>query len=149
MKKRFARSNAFLLEIVLDILIFAIMLTVSLHMIMKSHALTKETNGLYQATELCESIADIYETGDGSLELIYHYYPDGAKTNYGYIIYIDSDFQFVGSKDESSYQLKISDDSNSNIKGSVIIITFVDDQGNELYTTKGFCLSSEKKEVMP
>lgn len=145
MRKRIGRSNSFLLEIVLDILLFAAMLTVSLHMIMKSHNLTKRTGALYQAVELCESVADIYEAGDGNFDMLAHYFPDGNETNQGFILHLGNDFKPVATKKTESYQLKITQNAAAKINGSSITITVIDDKGEEIYSTKAFHLDTESK----
>ncbi len=94
-----SKSSIFLLEIIINILLFSILLCISMNFFMKSHRLTKETTYLYQAVTACSNVANVYETGDGSLESILNEYPYSVNMDYQVIIYLDESLNECTSQD--------------------------------------------------
>lgn len=92
--KKYNRSGSslFLMEIILNIFLFSILLTVSLQIIMKAHTLTAETSQLHRAVAICSSIATCFENGDGSVDSICRYYPRGISTGDLVLLYFDENF---------------------------------------------------------
>ena len=132
MNSDFKRSNAFLLEIILNIFIFALLLSVSLQMIMKAHSLTRQTRDLYQAVNICENIGDLFESGDGDFVLLQEAYPSSVATEDGLLFYFDSNFAAC-SAEEASYHVIAEYDESASLNGSKILITFYDANGEVLY----------------
>ena len=59
MKSKMNHSNAFVLEILLDILLFSILLTVALNMLIKAHHLTNQTKELHNAVSIARIVKSI------------------------------------------------------------------------------------------
>jgi Tfp pilus assembly protein PilV len=85
-------SSIFLMEIIINILLFSVLLTTSLQLIMKAHTLTQDTSRLHRASTVCANIAECFESGDGTLDSIHEFYPQGSSTGDHLIIYLDEDF---------------------------------------------------------
>ena len=61
------KSGLFLMELLLNILLFCILCSCGLLLFVKSHNLTRDTKLLHQASRITSSIAAVYEGGDGTL----------------------------------------------------------------------------------
>jgi len=137
MKSKINKTNAFLLEIILDLIIFSVLLTISLHMIMKAHSLTNQTSALYEAVDICESITDLYESGDGGLDNIESCYPELAKKEDGFVLYLNKDFEPVNSYDDSARYHVLAENTNDiQFDGTAIMITVYDEKGTVIHEQK-------------
>jgi hypothetical protein len=85
-------SSVFLMEIILNILLFSVLLSISLQIIMKAHTLTADTTRLHRAVTTCSNIASCFESGDGTLDSILAYYSMGSSTGDHLMIYFDQNF---------------------------------------------------------
>ena len=73
-----SKSSLFLMEIILNILLFSVLLVVGLQFFIKTHLLTRETFDLQEAVTCSSNIASIYQSGDGSLDVIKEHYPNAV-----------------------------------------------------------------------
>lgn len=137
MKSKMNHSNAFVLEILLDILLFSILLTVALNMLIKAHHLTNQTKELHNAVSICSDIADIYEVGSGDFSEIQELFPEAKGTDSYITIYYDKEFK-ASSKENAEYILTaaIVSEDEINFAGSAIDIVFSDIDSNEIYTLR-------------
>jgi hypothetical protein len=87
-----SKSSLFLMEIILNILLFAVLLSISLQMILKAHTLTADTTLLHRAVTICSNVAGCFENGDGTLASIREVYPLGNGTDTHLAIYFDDSF---------------------------------------------------------
>jgi hypothetical protein len=85
-------SSIFLMEIIINILLFSVLLTISLQVIIKAHTLTEDTAQLHRAVTACANIASCFESGDGTLDSILTYYTMGSSTGDRLLIYFDAAF---------------------------------------------------------
>ena len=127
-------ANAFLLEILLDILLFAILLIVILNLFIKAHRLTNQTEQLHQAVSICADIADMYQSSDGQMDAIKAHYPNCNLSDAQSIIYLNDDFT-EASRDEHKYKVVVSqvDASALAFNGSAIEIECFDADNHSIY----------------
>lgn len=107
MKQRNHSGSLFLLEIILNILLFSVLLTICLQFIMKAHHLTKDTSDLHRAVTACTNVANLFEAGDGSCKNIADYYKYSKSTQNQVTIYFDKNFSECDSK-EAVFTITIS-----------------------------------------
>jgi hypothetical protein len=91
-KYRHSGSSVFLMEIILDILLFSLLLVISLQVIIKAHTLTADTTQLHGAVTACTNIAGCFESGDGTLGSIRSVYSMAGGTDDRLFVYLDSNF---------------------------------------------------------
>lgn len=92
MKRRSHSQSVFLMEIVLNILIFSMLLTICLQLVMKARRLTGETVMLHRAVTCCNNAASIYRAGDGSFTTLQNEYTYSVDTKKLLIVYLDDHF---------------------------------------------------------
>lgn len=107
-------SSLFLLEIILNILLFSVLLTTSLQIIMKAHTLTQKTSELHRAVTLCTNVANCFESGDGSLKSIREIYTSASTLGERVMIYFDNDF-FECPKETATYAIEVSYSSDADL----------------------------------
>lgn len=76
------KSSMFLMEIIINVLLFSILCVCSLQFFVKANQLTEKTTTLHHAVTACSNVASVYESGTGDIDIIYDTYP--------YSIYIDN-----------------------------------------------------------
>jgi hypothetical protein len=125
-------SSIFLMEIILNILLFSVMLVVGLQFFLQAHTQTAQTKALHQAVTSCESVAALFQSGDGTLEGLTASCPYSTKQNGQVRIYLDDAFQFCEQADASYYMTA----ELSSAKGSALarlrIVCYTGDR-EELY----------------
>lgn len=86
------KSSIFLMEIIMNLLLFSILCVCSLQFFMKAHHLTEKTTTLHHAVTACANVASIYESGNGEMDIIYDTYPYSIHVNEQILIYLDKDY---------------------------------------------------------
>lgn len=87
------KSSLFLLEILLNILLFCILSVSSLQFFMKALQLTEQTTTLQEAVFACNNVSAIYKNNDGSLDSLLDAYPYAIRTNRQVLIFFDKEYQ--------------------------------------------------------
>ena len=105
-KSKHSGSSLFLLEIMINILIFTALLCVCLQIFVKAHRLTRETTQLQRAVTSCANAASVFECGDGSLDSILKTYSYSTAAGGQAIVYLDEDF-LECSKEHAVYTMQI------------------------------------------
>jgi hypothetical protein len=121
------------MEIILNVLLFCVMLVIGLQFFIQSHNLTAKTVELHRAVAGCESVASLFQNGDGTLEELSEEisYSTGHK---GWIrIYLDDNFVFC-KKEESSYYITAKLYSGGEDALSKLKITCYDSDDEEIYS---------------
>ncbi len=155
MKKHLSHSNAFLLEILLDLIIFAVLITISLQLFMHAHSATKRTSDLYQAVDLCETLSDLYENDDDDFSLTTKCYPEIHTNGAGYQLYLDKNFLPVTDRENAVYTIFAESESTKDSKITALNITCYDDRDREIYMLRAsrykqltaYLFSDSRKEV--
>lgn len=86
------KSSLFLMEIIMNLLLFSILCVFSLQLFMKAYHLTEETTTLQHAVTACANVASIYESGNGDMDAIYDAYSYAIHTNEQVHIYLDENY---------------------------------------------------------
>jgi len=86
------KSSIFLMEIILNLLLFSVLCVCSLQFFMKAYKLTEETTTLHHAVTFCSNIASIYESGNGDIDIIYDAHPYAIHVDEQILIYLDKDY---------------------------------------------------------
>ena len=75
------KSSLFLMELVINLLLFCILCGCGLMFFIKSTNLTRSTTDLHQAVRITTSIASAFEAGDGTLNSLQSVHPACFYTN--------------------------------------------------------------------
>ena len=86
------KSSLFLMEIIINLLLFSILCVCSLQFFMKAYHLTEKTTSLHHAVTACANIASVYESGNGDMEIICDTYPYSIHINEQILIYLDENY---------------------------------------------------------
>lgn len=127
MRRTHSRTSIFLMEIILNLLLFSILLIVGLQFFIRTHTLTEETSRLHQAVAGCKSVASAFENGSGSrndfLEL-YHY---SVNLDNKTLLFLDSGFQECQKQDASYFiTITINDTKTDGLKKAHITCSSAD-----------------------
>ena len=107
MKNKHAKSSIFLMEIILNILLFSVLVVIGLQFFMRTHSLTRQTSELHQAVTSCESVAAVFENGDGTLDALTESYHFSVDLDNRVLIYLDENFSECR-KEEAHYYITVS-----------------------------------------
>lgn len=83
-------SSLFLLELLLNLLLFCLLCGCGLKLFAKSHQLSTSAVSLQQAVSITSSIASLYESGDGSLAAICDAYSLNSDPDHSCTLYLDT-----------------------------------------------------------
>lgn len=92
-KYRHPKSSLFLMEIMINILFFAVLVTICLQLFFKAHNLSEDTTSLHRAVTACTSIAEVYQSNHDGKEVIMTVYPDAIALNSTILIYFDENYR--------------------------------------------------------
>lgn len=93
-----SKSSMFLLEIIINILLFSFMCICSLQFFAKSYQLTQNTTILHHAVTSCNNVASVFKAGEGSTDAILNAFPDAILENGCVYIYFDKNYQECDAK---------------------------------------------------
>lgn len=86
------RSSMFLMEIIVNLLLFSMLCVCSLQFFIKAYQLTENTTTLHHAVTACSNVASVYESGNGETNIIYDTYPYAIYVNDQILIYYDENY---------------------------------------------------------
>ena len=112
-KYRHPKSSLFLMEIMINILFFAVLVTICLQLFFKAHTLSENTSVLHHAVTTCTSIAEVYQSNTDGEEIILSVYPNALFLEDTILIYFDENFMPC-QKASGTYRAmieKVADDS--------------------------------------
>ena len=92
MRYQRTKSSMFLMEIIINLLLFCVLCVCSLQFFVKSYRLTEHTTTLHHAVTACSNVASIYESGNGTTDIIFDTYPYAIHANQQILIYLDKDY---------------------------------------------------------
>jgi hypothetical protein len=136
-KNKTSGSSLFLMEIILNILIFSILLTVCLQFFIKARRLTGDTTKLERAVTCCSNAASIFESGDGTLDSFSKIYTCAVVTGDQVIIYLDENFIECPAADAAYYMQILPAESEANSIQAVSITCFAESE--EIYSIRACC----------
>lgn len=127
-----SKSSLFLMELLLNLLLFCILCGCGLMFFTKSKNLTDSTTSLHHAAAITSSIANIYENGDGTLTAIQDEFEYSVMDDTSIYIYYDEEYNPC-SKDNSEYYVLVKQKITSLDKVS---IEFYNKKGTMTYSIK-------------
>lgn len=133
MKHTYAQNSIFLMEIILNILLFSVLLVVGLHSFMRTHELTAKSTQLHQAVTSCENAASIFENGSGTLGDLLDNYRFCADLDSRVLIFLDENFNECRKADALYYiTASLSEDNTPSL--SKLTLVCYTDEDTPLYT---------------
>ena len=130
-----SKSSLFLLEIIIDLFIFAFLCAYGLMFFIKSSNLTTQTSTLHQAAKITSGVANIYESSNGSLDAILEEYVTGSETENGIVLYFDESY-VPCTEAEASYLCMVTKQDTALSK---IQVDFCDAKATPLYSIEASC----------
>ena len=121
----YSKSSLFLLELLINLLLFSLLCGYGLMFFIKSNNIAKDTTTLHHAVRITSSIASIYESSDGDYTALLTEFEDASLKDDGVYIYFDANFQSCDDND-FVYYVFIEDLKTSPNK---INISFYDEDG--------------------
>lgn len=132
MRRIHSKNSVFLLEIILNVLLFSILLMTGLQFFIYAHTKTRETSELYQAVTSCNDAAAVFESGDGTLSSLLQDYHYSLDLDNRVRIYLDEQFH-VCPKSAVTYTITVTL-ASTDIEGlSTADITCCTQSGKVLY----------------
>ena len=136
MRKLHSKNSIFLMEIILNVLLFAVLLTIGLQFFVKAHRLTEKTTELHQAVSSCESAASVFQSGDGTLASLLETYHYSVNLHDRVVIYLDSSFNACPKK-SAAYTITAALDRNGKRNSlSAVNLTCSTTEGMSLYSLR-------------
>ncbi len=96
-----SKSGISLLEIMMNILFFALLATLCMQIFFKAYQIARKTTDLHQAVEVCTSIANICQSSADAYDTLVSVYPDSIQKEDEVQLYFDKAFLACGKKDAS------------------------------------------------
>ena len=137
-RRQYPKSGLFLLELLINLLLFCFLCGCGLMFFMKSYNLTHDATCLHNAVRIASSVAGIYETGDGSLTPLCNVFSDADRTGDTLSIYFDEEYNPC-EKELSVYYILITETDTTPAK---IRIDFYDSDGETAYSIEAYNYTS-------
>ena len=135
MRYQHTRSSMFLMEIIINLLLFSILCVCSLQFFIKAYQLTEKTTTLHHAVTACSNVASVYESGNGDTDIIYDTYPYAIYVDDQILIYYDENYNECDRKHGSYYVLVEKLDAVID----KITISFYNTDGEACYSIQACC----------
>lgn len=119
-----SRTSLVLMELIITILFFSVASAVCVQLFVQSHLTTKQTKLLNEATNKAQSIAEVINGTDGSLNAVKSYFPSAEGENDYFVICYDEEFNETYDSDKASYAVDVTTNSVGKLYNTTI--TFVD-----------------------
>ena len=129
-----SKSSLFLMELLINLLLFCVLCGCGLMFYIKSNNMTQKTTDLHNAVRITTSIAGIYESGDGSFNSLCEIYDECNTTEDSMSIYFDSSYMPCASE-TSVYEVVIQKTDSSIGK---ITIQFYNEKQEIIYSIDAF-----------
>lgn len=138
MNKLKSKTSLVLMELIITLLLFSICSAVCVQLFVKSHLLTKETKELNYAVSITQSISEVMNGTDGSLNAIKEFYPTAVGDDDYFVVYFDEDFNETLDIDNYTYCVDVTVTSVGHLNNMDIVFVKKPDY-NTIYS-----LSSSK-----
>lgn len=132
-----SKSSLFLMELLFNLLLFCALVGCSLLFFIKSYNLSAETTTLQHATRATTSVAEVFESGDGTLSSLCAVYEHADLVDNILYIYLDEEYNPC-TKNEIVYYMMV---SHMDSAIDTISIDFYDADGILFYSIKAGCYS--------
>lgn len=107
-----SKASMFLLEILINILLFSILCVCSLQFFFKAHQVTENTTTLHHAVTACNNVAAVFQSNNGSLKAIQQTFPKAITENGDIYIYFDENYQECDSQ-YIAYYITVTEQNSS------------------------------------
>lgn len=94
-----SKSGLFLLELLLNLLLFCLLCGCALLFFIKSHRLSEDATMLHNAVQITSSLAGIYETDENGLDAIKSIYPLATTQGNKLTVHYDKSYRPCGTED--------------------------------------------------
>ena len=143
-RKHYSKSALFLVELLINILLFSFLCGCGLLFFMKSQTLTKDATDLHNGVRITSSLAALYESGDGSFDIILANYDGVSSKNDSLTLYFDGNYASCHEA-EAVYEVHIQHPEGTFRKAQ---IDFCSRDEQVIYSIRACCLSpASLKEV--
>lgn len=136
-KARYSKKNLFLLELLISIVLFMLLLIVGLQFFIRAHKITNKTEQLHEAVTICNNLAAIFESGDGTYHSIDEYYASDIETDSKCLIALNSNFEECDSTDERMYYVSIIISEETEQLSNALISVY-DSNDEEIYSLTAY-----------
>lgn len=146
-RKSYSKSALFLVELLMNLLLFSFLCGCGLLFFIKSHNLTQDATNLHHAVRISTSIASIYESSDGSLDTIWAIYENKIATENSLHIYFDKAYNNCP-KEDALYCVTV---TKPNAATHKIQIEFHDQNDRVIHSIRACCLipTTPKEVTLP
>ena len=114
-----SKSSLFLMELLINLLLFCVLCGCGLMFFIKSTNMTERTTDLHNAVRITSSVASIYES-TGDLNALSEIYPNGSVSEDSATLYFDEEYQPCP-MEESIYTLYVTQ-KNASMKKATIAL---------------------------
>lgn len=134
---RNSKSSVFLMELLIDILLFCVLCGCSLLIFSKSTNLINDSKNLRYASSLCSCIASVYQGADGDYERMQDFYPYASLTDSenALVLYFDKDGNHC-TADAKYYTVNITPSKST---ANEVTVSFYDCNGDAVYCLPVCC----------
>ncbi|MDO4187868.1 MAG: hypothetical protein Q4D29_02660 [Lachnospiraceae bacterium] len=115
MNKSKSRTSLVLMELIITILFFSLASAVCVQLFVRAHLTTKATRELNNAISITQSISEVMNGTDGSLNSVKEFYKDAEGDNNYFVIYYNDNFEEVSDIDSAVYAVDITIDRVGNL----------------------------------
>lgn len=115
MTNRKSRTSLVLMELIIIIMFFSLASAVCVQLFVMSHLITKETKALNNAINITQSISEVMNGTDGSINSIKEYYPSASGDSDYFVIYYDKDFNETEDINNAEYAADVTVTSVGNL----------------------------------
>ena len=131
-KYQHSKNSIFLLEIILDIIIFSFLVIIGLKFFISTRTTTNKTTLLHNAVTCCSNVATIYQSGDGSFTTLMNEYDHSIEISDQLSIYFDKSFNECKSNN-SKYHILVTPIEDNSTNLHEVEISFFDNSGDQIY----------------
>ena len=139
-----SKSGLFLLELLINLLLFCILCGCGLIFFSKSNTLSNNAAALQHAVRITSSIAALYESGDGNFTTICEAFPTASAESNRSILYLDKQYVPCSAEDFAYYVEAVSVPTAL----PTICITFYDKNDTVYYTIRACCYIPSAPDVI-
>lgn len=129
------KSSMFLLEIIINLLLFSILCVCSLQFFIKAYQLTEKTTTLHHAVTACSNVASVFESGNGEMDIIYNTYPYAIYIDDKLVVFYDEDYRECD-HEHAAYYILIEKTDEDLLKK--IAISFYEKDEEACYTVEAY-----------
>lgn len=122
-----SKTSLVLMELIISILFFSLASAVCVQLFVRAHLTTKETKYLNEAVNITQSISEVMNGTDGSLEQIKACFPSAVGDDDYFVIYYDENFKETDNIENAAFVADVTVSSVSKLYNmDVTFAKFID-----------------------